>query len=214
VKSFSSAWPSRRPEDGEFLEPTWTEDVSLERYLEACPAHAETLGTFFAHVRQHVIDALGALPDEFFEGVSKKSWLPFRSYPLRDFMRVAYAAARLAYPNLSRSDGLRRIGWRSYPSFAATMAGRVVLFALGDELDDVVRASPKAYRLGLPGCSVEVTRVGERHYRYEMRDVHSFVDSYHYGVLEGAILAFKHRPDIRLRRLDRLCDAEFEVRWT
>jgi hypothetical protein len=53
-----------------------------------------------------------------------------------------------------------------------------------------------------------------RHWRYEMQGVFSFVDSYHYGVLEGAILAFSRVPDIRLRRLDRSSDAEFDVRWT
>jgi uncharacterized protein (TIGR02265 family) len=129
-------------------------------------------------------------------------------------MRMAHNAAKIVHPELPLSDGLRRIGWRSYPSFAATMAGRVVLFALGDQLEDVVRSAAKAYGIGLPGAAVESRQLGERHWRFAMRDVYSFVDTYHYGVLEGAILAFSHKPDIRLRRLDRSSDAEFEVRWT
>lgn len=67
-------------------------------------------------------------------------------------MRLAHNGAKLAYLRLALSDGLRRIGWMSYPSFAATMAGRVVLFALGESLEDVVRAAPKAYGIGLPGA--------------------------------------------------------------
>jgi uncharacterized protein (TIGR02265 family) len=212
VKSYSLA--PRRPEDDDFSRPTWADDVPLERYLQSCPEDAETLGTFFAHVRDLVVDAVGSVPEALYDGVSRRHWLPFRGYSLRDFMRMAHTAAQIVYPELPLSDGLRRIGWRSYPSFAATMAGRVVLFALGDDLEDVVRASPKAYRLGLPGATVEAHQLAPRHWRYAMHDVYSFVDSYHYGVLEGAILAFSCKPDIRLRRLDRVSDAEFEVRWT
>jgi uncharacterized protein (TIGR02265 family) len=204
----------RRDEDGEFCTPSWSDDVSLEQYLAACPSSAETLGTFFTHVRDLVEQATGSVPDTLFEGVSKRHWVPFRAYSLRDFMRMAHMAARLVYPDRPLSDGLRRIGWRSYPSFAATMAGRVVLFALGDDLEAVVRASPKAYGIGLPGAKVAAHELDARHWRYEMQGVFSFVDSYHYGVLEGAILAFSRVPDIRLRRLDRSSDAEFDVRWT
>jgi hypothetical protein len=46
-----------------------------------------------------------------------------------------------------------------------------------------------------------------------MRSVHSFVDSYHYGVLEGAALALDHPLQVTLRRHARPCDADFEVSW-
>jgi uncharacterized protein (TIGR02265 family) len=204
----------RRVEDADFIEPSWADDVPLDRYLASCPESAETRGTFFQHVCDLIHAEIGAIPEETFRGLSQRRWLPFQSYPLREFMRLAYAGAKLVYPRLSQSDGLRRIGWRSYPSFADTMAGRVVLFALGDQLEDVVRACPKAYAIGLPGATVSTREIAPQHWHFELRDVHSFADSYHYGVLEGAVLAFKRVPDIRIRRLARLSDADFEVRWS
>jgi uncharacterized protein (TIGR02265 family) len=199
--------------DADFVVPDFADDVPLERYLALCPNDALTRGTFFLHVRDQVAKAYGKPPDALFEGVSERRWLPFRTYPLREFMRLAHNGAKLAYPRLALSDGLRRIGWMSYPSFAATMAGRVVLFALGESLEDVVRAAPKAYGIGLPGAKVTSREMGPQHWRFELRDVYSFADSYHYGVLEGTVLAFSRKPEIRMRRLARLSDADFDVRW-
>jgi uncharacterized protein (TIGR02265 family) len=202
-----------RADDEGFFTPTFTEDVPLDRYLAACPAKAVTRGTFFLHVRDHVAKELGQVPDTLFEGVSRRSWLPFHTYSLREFMRLAHNGARLSYPRMATSDGLRRIGWMSYPSFAATMAGRVVLFAFGDQLVDVVKAAPKAYGIGLPGATVTSHEVGAQHWRFLLRDVYSFVDAYHYGVLEGTVLAFSRTPRIRMRLLGRASDADFDVRW-
>jgi uncharacterized protein (TIGR02265 family) len=191
----------------------FAEDVDLEAYIRACPRDATTRGTFF----QHVCDA-APIPTakdraRLFAGLERHHWLPFKSYPLTDFMRLAHNAASLSYARFSSAEGLRRIGWMSYPSFASTMAGRVVLFALGNRLEDVVHACQQAYRHSLPLAHVQVTRKEERHYEIEMYNVHSFVDTYHCGVLEGAIHAFHLQPDVRVQRLTRRCDARFSVRW-
>jgi len=204
----------RPPEDDhEFVTPKWTDEVPLKPYLDACPDSATTRGTFFLHVHDHVTRELRAAPDALFEGVPRRRWLPFHSYPLREFMRLAHNGARLAFPRMAVSDGLRHLGWMSYPSFAATMAGRVILYAFGNELEDVLRAAPKAYGVGLPGATMRMREIAPARWRVELRDVHSFVDSYHYGVLEGAVRAFSHTPRIRMRKGPRLCDADFDVRW-
>ncbi len=195
------------------MRPDFLDEVDLEKYITACPSTATTRGTFFQHVRDHVREALKREPERLYQGIEKRAWLPFQSYPLADFMRLAHNAACLVHPNRPTSDALRRIGRLSFPSFAATMAGRVVLFALGDRIDDVVKVAPTAYRLTLPSAVVSVREVSERRCRYELRSVHSFVDTYHYGVFEGAGLALHHPLDITVRRQARWCDADFEVAW-
>jgi uncharacterized protein (TIGR02265 family) len=205
---------SPRADDVGFDVPTWMDDVSLAEHLAICAHGASTRGTFFEHVRDLVAKELGEVPSSLFEGTSARKWISFHTYPLREFMCLAHNAARIVYPRVPRSEGLRRVGWKSYPSFASTMAGRVVLFAFGDQLDDVLRSASTAYRVALPGASVTATEIARQHWRFELRDVYSFVHSYHYGVLEGAIMAFERRPAIGLRRLARLSDADFDVRWT
>jgi uncharacterized protein (TIGR02265 family) len=200
-------------EDTDFTVPTFRANVDLEASLDRCPKWATTKGTFFTYLIDHVRDRLGSEPEGLYEGTKRSRWVPFAGYPLRDFMRLAHNAARLVHPKEPTQEGLRRMGWISYSSFAATMAGRVVLFALGDRLEDVIRTSPKAYALALPGASVEATRLRDGHYRYALRGAYSFVDCYHYGVLEGAVRAFGINATLRLRQLERAGDADFDVQW-
>jgi uncharacterized protein (TIGR02265 family) len=196
-----------------FGRPSFTEDVDLDHFLKRCPATATTRGTFFVHVIDHLRAKLGQIPADIDPTLVRRR-LPFGSYPLTDFMRLAYEAAVRLYPLQSSSEALRRVGWMSYPSFASTMAGRVVLFAFGRTIEDVIRASSKAYGVGLSGAKVRATRIGDRHWVYELRDVHSFVDTYHYGVLEGAVIAHGFRAEIGLRRGSRHCDADFDLHWS
>jgi uncharacterized protein (TIGR02265 family) len=217
VQSPASGLPTRARDGDEgdaFIAPDFLAPISLEQALHACPVKATTLGTFFQFIhtslKKRPTDAVRAAC----EGQPTLRWVPFKQYPLRDFMRLAYHAVDALYPEMPRGEGLRRIGWMSYPSFASTMAGRVVLFAFGQRMEDVFSAGPKSYRLGLPNAAVVSRRLGERHYRLEMREVHSFAETYHCGVVEGVILAHGSKPDVRVRRYARSCDVDFDVGWS
>jgi uncharacterized protein (TIGR02265 family) len=207
--------------------PILDRDVDLGAYLEACPPTATTRGTFFQHVRDRVLEREGVRAGStnpqscapgvdgrwLYEGVSERVWSPFTRYPLRDFMKLAYNAATLLYPQVPTAEGLRRIGWLSYESFRATTAGRVVLFAMGQRLEDVLSMAPAAYRIALPSAVVRMSRIDARTFHFELSNVHSFLDSYHYGVIEGACVAFGHQPQVVLEPGNRLCDGEAQVSW-
>ena len=105
------------------------------------------------------------------------------------------------------------MGRLAYPSFASTMAGRVVLFALGEGLEQMAEALPKAYALGLHDARVEVERLGPRHYLVRYANAHCFVDTYQLGVIEGAFIAQRVVPNIIVRPGKRICDAELEGKW-
>lgn len=198
---------------GEFTAPPFDAPIALEAYVRDCPPEATTLGTFF----QYVYASLGVRSrsdiEAACEGLTTRRWVAFKQYPLRDFIRLAHNTARLAHSAVSRGEGLRRLGRMAYPAFASTMAGRVVLFAFGDKLEDVLDAGPKSYRLALPRARVTVQRLGERHYAYEMRDTFCFPETYHCGVIEGCIKAYGFEPDVRLRRCGSGTDVDYDVRW-
>ena len=192
--------------------PKLTHEVDVERYLRACPPDATTQGTFFKFLREAIEKEFGADP-RLLTGLQNTDWVAFRKYPLREFMQLSVNAARIAHGQEAISEGLRRIGWLAFPSFAATMAGRVVLFAFGERLEDIISALPKAYSVAVPGTVVETEELGSRLYRITMRNVYNFVDTYHLGVLEGAVLKLGYQPRITVQVGARLCDAVFEGGW-
>lgn len=196
----------------DFTGPKLTHDVDVDRYLRACPARSTTQGTYFRYLRDAIEADFGADP-RLLAGLETADWLAFRKYPMRDFMRLSINAMRIAHAGEASSEGLRRLGWLAFPSFSATMAGRVVLFAFGERLENVIRALPRAYAVSVPGAVIETEELGPRRYRITMKNLYNFVDTYHLGVLEGAVLAMGFQPVITVRAGDRLCDAVFEGGW-
>lgn len=199
--------------DDDFVAPPFDRDVALDAYLAECPRTATTRGTFFEFVQKLAQKPNGEVDERLFEGVVRQRWMAFKSYPLSDFMRLAHNAASICFPGVPTGEGLRRVGWSSFTSFASTMAGRVVLFSLGDRLEDLVLVTPKSYALTLSGCDVQVAPHGPRHYVFEMRRVYSFADTYHVGVLEGAIQTLGFIPEVLVRQAAKRCDVDFDVRW-
>ena len=147
-----------------------------------------------------------------YEGIADRRWVVFKTYPLRDFMRLALNAARILNATVPLSEALRRLGRTAFPSLRATMAGRVVLYALGNRLEDAFRNAPRAYKMVLPQAEV-IVDVRDWSGSIELRRVYNFATSYHFGVFEGTIAEYGFQPRIRIRPGRRWCDATFDVDW-
>lgn len=187
--------------------------VDVEERIRLCPASNQTRGTYFQFVVDYVERATGRAPTSLFDGLTQRRWVAWSGYPLREFMHLAVNAARLATPDVPLGDGLRRIGWTAYPSFASTMAGRVVMYAFGEDIEAVLETAGRAYAVSLPGSNVTSERIEARHFRIAMRQVHSFADTYQLGVVEGALRARGLRPTLMIRRHPRPSDLDIDVRW-
>jgi uncharacterized protein (TIGR02265 family) len=197
----------------ESIRPSLSHGIDVERYLKACPTDESTQGTFLQGILDEVVRRTGSAPPKLFDGLPRDRWLPFLKYPLRELMHLVVNAARILHPKQPIAEGLRRVGWFAYPSFAATMAGRVVLFAFGEAVEDVVRSLPKAYSICIPEAKVLVKAHKDRHLHLELHGVHCFVDTYHRGVLEGAIWYHGFQPTVEVTPGTRLCDAELVADW-
>jgi uncharacterized protein (TIGR02265 family) len=186
--------------------------IEVGAYLRACPSRAATRGTFYQTLVDHAEAELGQVPASMFEGVPQRRWVIFKQYPLRDFIQLVVNVAGAVHASLPLAEGLRRLGWIAYPAFSATLAGKVVLYALGNRLENVLESAPRAYGLVLPESDVRVT-LGNRVCRMEMRAVYNFVDTYQFGVLEGTIREHGFRPKLSVKQLANPADADFELRW-
>jgi uncharacterized protein (TIGR02265 family) len=193
--------------------PVMVGELDVDLYSRSCPSTATTLGTFFQNIYDVAIAVRQDARDSLVAGLKHGRWVSFRSYPFRDFIRLVVNAAPIVHASLPLAEGIRRLGRLSYPSFSSTMAGRVILFALGDGLENLLEAMPKAYEITVPSSSLAVTKIAPRHYKLALRDMYCFPDSYHLGVLEGGFLAYCTRSTITVQRGDKICDVDFDVRW-
>jgi uncharacterized protein (TIGR02265 family) len=197
----------------ESLGPSLSQAIDVERFLNACPRDASTQGAFLQYIHDAVAFRVGSAPARLYDGLPRNRWLPFLKYPLRELMRLVVNAATILHPREPLAEGLRRVGWFAYPSLASTMAGRVLLFAFGETLEDVVRAVPKVYAITVPLARVSLTMQTKRHFRLSFRGVHCFVDTYHRGAIEGAIWCYGFRPSVKVTAGPMHCDADMVVDW-
>ena len=197
----------------ESIRPVLAHGIEVERYLTACPLDETTQGVFLQYIRDEVVKRMGSAPAKLFEGLPRERWVSFSKYPLRELMHLVVNAARVLHPKQPLAEGIRRVGWFAYPSFAATMAGRVVLFAFGETVEDVVRSLPRAYSVCVPDAEASVKEYKGRHLHVELRGVHCFVDTYHRGVLEGALWYHGFEPSVEVTAGPRLCDADLVADW-
>jgi uncharacterized protein (TIGR02265 family) len=193
--------------------PSLRHTIDVAQFIKACPAESTTTGTFFQHVREAVVKRTGSAPAALFKGLTAERWTPFLQYPLRDFMHLAVNAAGILHPHEPLAEGLRRIGWLAYPSFASTMAGRIVLFAFGEKLEQVVQATPRIFAVTVPGMEVTILERTERRALLQFHGVYCFADCFMRGVLEGSIWCHGFEPNVTVTVGIRPSDADFDTRW-
>jgi uncharacterized protein (TIGR02265 family) len=193
--------------------PSLRDSIDVAQFVKACPAESTTTGTFFQHVREAVVKRTGAVPATLLKGLTTERWTPFLSYPLRDFMQLAVNAAGILHPNEPLAEGLRRVGWLVYPSFASTMAGRIVLFAFGEKLAHVIQATPRIFAVTVPGMEVTILDRGDRHARMRYQGVYCFADTFTRGLIEGCIWCHGYEPKVTVTVETRPSDAVFLAEW-
>jgi uncharacterized protein (TIGR02265 family) len=194
--------------DAPFLEPRF-DDFDPAAHLALTPSDATTKGMFFRALAEQASRSKSRGAVERWVG---RNHLSFRDYPMRDFMAFSVEAARAIFPGTPLGEGLRRLGKTAYPTFAASMIGRVIVGVFGDDLERIFSVAPRAYDVAIAPTRVRVKALGPRHFRFGYEDAFAFVDSYQVGVIEGAILHHGSTPSVRVHA-PSLASAIFDVRW-
>ncbi len=196
-----------------FQTPDFRQDIDSRRYLERVPPDARCKGMFF----HEIVKLAGTLGRSSFDSSTlarlEARYVAFKDYPLRTHMEITAAVARPLFPDVSTREGLRRLGRLAFPTFASSMVGRVVVGVLGADLERILQVGPKVFELSLSHGRARSTHVGERHFQYEFTDVYGYLDAYYLGVMEGPIVHFGKRPDVKLH-LSSLSDGVMDIRWS
>lgn len=195
-----------------FVTPDFSTDLEPGPHLERVPPDALCKGMFFHDVMKAVHRVSPDAEQELIPLMGRRRYLAFKDYPLREHMELTARAVKLLYPNLPSREGMRRLGWLAYPTFAESMVGRVIFGILGQDLDQIYEVGPRSFEVSMTRGRAVAYRMGEQHWRYELTDIFGYLDTYYVGVLEGPLRHYHHVPDVRIR-LDTPSDGVMDIRW-
>lgn len=196
-----SAHPSSKPR-ASFAK----EYEELEQLIVQTPETATVKGMFLSSF-------LDSLDRGGFPRPTTARFVSFKDYPLRQFMQLMLAAISTAWPTLPPSAGLRRLGQSAYPTLAESVVGRVLFSVAGRNFGTALQLTEKAYKLSLNPGTARLANLTEKSAVLEMRDIWNFADSYQVGVMEGAMVAYRVKGEVRAQKLPRPCDVNLHLRW-
>lgn len=176
---------------------------------EADTSRGLNFNTLFTLVRETLDDRAAKACDP----QGKGSRVDFFSYPVAEYLRIAWAAADRLEPSLGSVDAVwRELGRRTVTGFLASAIGRTVFAMAGRDPRKVVSAGPAGYRTAVSYGERKVEWLGDRHARLSFsRDF--MVPQFHVAVLETALEATEAvRPVVEGREAAFL-ETIYDIRW-
>lgn len=178
----------------------------LESLIAQTPSSATVKGMFLSSF-------LESLDRGGYQRPTDQRFLSFKDYPLRQFMQLMLDAIGTAWPTMPPTAGLRRLGQGAYPTLAESVVGRVLFSVAGRNFGTALQLTEKAYKLSLNPGVARLANLTEKTAVLEMRDIWNFADCYQVGVMEGAMVAYRVKGEVRAQKLSRPCDVNLHLRW-
>jgi uncharacterized protein (TIGR02265 family) len=185
----------------------------LERRVAAVTDADTSRGLNFNTLFNLVKDELGPAVAKELDPAGKGSRIDFFSYPVADYLRIAWAAAARLEGKLGGVDGVwRELGRRTVSSFLASAIGRTVFAIAGRDPRKVVSAGPSGYRTAVSYGERTVEWLGEKHARMVFK--RDFMTApFHAAVIQTALEATEAtRPRVTGRETAPLV-TEYDVTW-
>ena len=201
-----AAGPVSAQDTNEFRFPDWNAPIDLHERLLRMPAEQTTKGMFM----QQIIDQARAASGT---SLIQSSFLPFRDYPMSEWMELLVRGAEIAHPVVPVREGIRRLGHLSYGMFAASSAGQVMIGVAGGSMSGLLRFVPRFYRITGRGGIADVSFPAAHTAIVHLRDVWDFPDAYHVGVYEGVMRGVGATGQVKVRTIGA-SGADLEVVWS
>jgi uncharacterized protein (TIGR02265 family) len=185
----------------------------LERRLAAVTDADTSRGLNFNTLFNLVKDELGPAAAKELDPSGKASRIDFFSYPVADYLRIAWGAAARLEGKLGSVDGVwSELGRRTVSSFLASTIGRTVFAIAGRDPRKVVSAGPSGYRTAVSYGERTVEWLGEKHARMVFK--RDFMTApFHAAVIRTALEATDATsPRVTGRETAPLA-TEYDVTW-
>ena len=199
-------FPMTPPDLSAFLEPNWNAPLDVDAHIAKIPADASIKGMFFQDAIETAKRLSGTSP-------AARNYISFKSYPMREFVRVLADSARAAYPALSTRQGIRRLGSTVYPTLVDSMVGKVLFSIAEKSIRRALELTPRAYEITVSPGNAKLTWVEEGRAVLHLEHLWNFPGTYHVGIFEGAISAFEATGSVKVKQHSEH-EAELLVTWT
>lgn len=177
---------------------TWE---SLDERILRMPPQAKVRGMFFR-----------ALSRQQRAQRSEENYLPFNSYPMREYAAKLLQTARSAHPRLSPATAVFKVGLDAFCVFASSLVGSALFSVADHDFRRVLELAPKAYALSMSPCDVTVTDLVSGRARVQFRNLWLFPDIFQPGVIFGAMKA-NRAEGTALVSPHSLADVDIELTW-
>ncbi len=170
-------------------------------------------GLNFNRLFDLVREVLGEDAARACDPLRKASRVDFFSYPVEDYLRVAWDAADRLEARLGSVDAVwGELGRRTVTGFLASALGRTIYALAGRDPRRFVAAGPAGYRSAVSYGERTVEWLGERRARLVFkRDF--MVPAFHRAVMLAALEASEaKRPRVEARATS-LLDSEYDLSW-
>lgn len=192
-------------QDG-FAEPDFSSSLDVQEHVALASRDATVKGAFLRGALRVAEERRGE-PPELPTAVK-----PFRNYSAGLAAEVLAACAEHAFPHVSLREALRRVGRTAYPTLVESSVGKVLLALTDMRWETALELVSRAYAVA--GTARVTVKLGDREALVQLRNLWTFADSYHVGVFEGAMDAFRvDGPEIGVRVLSP-CDVDLRLRWS
>jgi uncharacterized protein (TIGR02265 family) len=188
-----------------FSVPDFAAPLDVGARLELIPPLATVKGMVLDGVLKETARLGQTLP-------GRGPYVGYKDYALSEFLTLQVEASAKMFPGLSSREGLRRLGQGAYPALFQSMIGRVLFGVLGKNPETLVKVAPKGYAVTGNTGQVDVLEATTQGALLRFREFYGFLDSYHIGVLEGAITACGRRGRVLFKPLGEI-DGEMLCEW-
>lgn len=185
----------------------------LRRRIAATTKADVSRGLSFNRLFMLVRERLG---DEAVRGCDperKGSRVDFFSYPVAEYLRIAWDAADLLEPKLGSIDAVwNELGRVTVRGFLSSAIGKTLFALTGKDPRRIVSAGPSGYRSAVSYGERKVEWLGEKHARMTFRR-DFMVAAYHRAVIATALEASDARNARVEARVLSLLDSDYDIVW-
>ena len=181
-----------------------TEIADLFEQIRHTPASCEANGMYATNLiallrSKHVDPPVGIAPTRH------------RFFPMRDHMQLLVLAALSLHPNQPAGEALQRLGWQVIPTFANSPAGSIMM-NLACSWETALSTLARGYHVGQHPGEARVADARRGYARLELRQIWSFGDTYHRGVVDGLLRWCKINGHTQAQRHSR-SSTDINIEW-